>query len=87
MFGLEGGEGAAKGRKDEEDVDQALWGELESEEEEEESEEVCGVYHVSLKWKSCDQRRKRKKKKNLQNQRTFKLASSLQWRDWPHPVG
>ena len=44
MFGLEGGENASKGRGrgEEEEVDQTLWGELESEEEEESSEEVSG---------------------------------------------
>lgn len=40
MFGLEGGENAPKGIRDDEEVDQTFWGELESEEEEEESEEV-----------------------------------------------
>lgn len=40
MFGLEGGESTAKGPRDDEEVDQTLWGELESEEEES-SEEVC----------------------------------------------
>lgn len=39
MFGLEGGESTTKGVRDDEEVDQTLWGELESEEEES-SEEV-----------------------------------------------
>ena len=47
VFGLEGGENATKGPRDEEDIDQTLWGELESEEEEEESEEVWSCLYRS----------------------------------------
>lgn len=43
VFGLEGeNTGKGRGRAEEEEVDQTLWGELESEEEEESSEEVSG---------------------------------------------
>lgn len=47
VFGLEGGDSSAKGVRDDEEVDQTLWGELESEEEEE-SEEVSHSNHVFL---------------------------------------
>ena len=56
VFGLDGSEGARKGVREEEEVDQTFWGELESEEEEEESSEVSEISdHVTSKHRSCDQ--------------------------------
>ena len=42
VFGLEGGENTAKGPRDDEEMDQTFWGELESEEEESSEEVSCG---------------------------------------------